>query len=125
MDTQRLLLYMALGFLSLIMFQTWQQDYNATEIITAEVGVDGVTPTAPAPADLPQAAGTATQAVAPTAVAAAAVDTPSVRVVTDVLDVSISSIGGTIESVQLLDYSVSIEKPDEPFSLASTKPSKF
>jgi len=128
METQRLLLYMALGFLSLIMYQTWQQDYNprTPEVAAPEApvaGVDGVTPAVPAPADLPQAAGTATATATPAAVSASA-SAPAVAVKTDVLDISISSIGGTIERVHLLDYSVSIED-ETPFTLASTKPNRF
>ena len=127
MDTQRLLLYMALSFLGLILYQTWQQDYHAPEIDTTTVATDGVTPLEPAPVDLPQAAGTPAQAAETAAVPAtdSAAAAPSVRVKTDVLDVSISSVGGTIESVLLLDYPVSIEKPDEPFTLGSAKPSRF
>ena len=128
MDTQRLLLYMALSFLGLILYQTWQQDYHAPEIVTTELAADGVTPAViPAPADLPQAAGTPAQTAEATAVPATAsgVSAPSVHVRTDVLDVSISSVGGTIESVLLLDYPVSIEKLDEPFTLGSNKPSRF
>jgi len=44
MDTQRLLLYMALSFLGLILYQTWQHDYNRPEVVPTEVAADGVTP---------------------------------------------------------------------------------
>ncbi len=130
MDTQRLLLYMALSFLGLILYQTWQQDYNRPEIVPTELAADGVTPATPAvaaPVDLPQAAGTPAQTAETSAVPAtdSAPSAPSVRVKTDVLDVSISSVGGTIESVLLLDYPVSIKRPDEPFTLGSNKPSRF
>ncbi len=129
MDTQRLLLYMALSFLGLILYQTWQHDYNRVEPVPTELAAEGVTTAtpAPAPADLPQAAGTPTQTAQASAVPgnASAPAAPAVRVKTDVLDVSISSVGGTIESVLLLDYPVSIKKPDEPFTLLSNKPSRF
>jgi len=45
-----------------------------------------------------------------------------VSVKTDVLDITLSSIGGTIAQVNLLDYPVSIEQPDEPFSLMNDDP---
>jgi len=116
---------MALGFLSLILYQTWQQDYNprTPTVATTETSADGVTPAVPAPADLPQAAGTVEQTATPAAVSATA-GAASVSVITDVLDISVSTIGGTIESVELLDYSVSIDD-ETPFTLASTKPSRF
>ena len=130
MDTQRLLLYMALGFLSLILYQTWQQDYNTPAVVTAESGstvtADGgatATPAIPAPADLPQAAGTPQNAQP--AVTPATANSPAVSVKTDVLDIRISTIGATIEGVELLDYPDSIEEPESTFTLGSNTPGRF
>ena len=128
METQRLLLYLAFGFLSLIIYQTWMQDYHTPAPIPRTSG------TAPggeaiAPADVPSAADLPNAPVASSAPADSAPiqiqgdpNASIVTVNTDVLDVRISTQGATIVGVQLLDYPVSIEQPDTPFLLMSDDP---
>ena len=132
METQRLLLYMALGFLSLIIYQTWMQDYHAPAQPVARVG-DAPAPgggeegASPSAADLPQAPTAEGGAAAPGEAASgeAGVDTSLVRVRTDVMDVEISTLGATIVGVELLDYPVSVERPDTPFALISDDPARY
>jgi len=142
METQRLLLYMALGFLSLIIYQTWMQDYHAPVVTTqttdspginapAASGTDTQSGVAAAPSanDLPlgpaggdTTSGTTTEAtVSPSQVATS----PAVSVTTDVMHVRIDTVGATIIGVELLDYPVSIEDTDTPFSLMSNEPGKY
>jgi len=131
METQRLLLYMALGFLSLIIYQTWMQDYATPAPVerTGEPTGEGVA--APAAADLPQAPtaaavdGDVGPAGTASAETAAGVDTPSVSVRTDLMNVRISTVGATITTVELLEYPVSIEQPDTPFALVSDDPLRY
>lgn len=131
METQRLLLYLAFGFLCLIIYQTWLQDYHTpAPIAQTSTDVPGATPTAvgslpAAPsssADLPAAV--AGSVATPTA-NEVGVEIPSVSVSTDVMDIVISSRGATIVGVELLDYPVSIEQPDIPFQLVSNDPLHF
>ena len=136
METQRLLLYMALGFLSLIIYQNWVQDYHApapiersasTSVAEAPGGVDAGS-AAPSAADLPQGPVDATSSTGADATAAPTADgssAPLVRVTTDVMDIRISTIGATISRVELLDYPVSIDDQDTPFALMSDDPAHY
>ena len=136
METQRLLLYMALGFLGLIIYQNWVQDYHTPEPV-ARVGesVPGGAPSsgqpdAPSADDLPQAPSEEGGAnVSPAApgeeVAGAGAAGSVVRVRTDVMNVAVSTVGATIAGVELLDYPVSIDQPDTPFALVSDDPAHF
>lgn len=128
METQRLLLYLAFGFLSLIIYQTWMQDYHTpAPVVQTSTDTPGAIPADATPgnssasnaADMPGAvAGPAAVPVAPTAAA----DVPVVSVSTDVVNVTISALGATITGVDLKDYPVSIEEPDTPFTLVSDDP---
>ena len=128
METQRLLLYLAFGFLSLIIYQTWVQDYHMPVATRqAPTDVPGITPaptngtaassSASNAADLPAAVAGAT-APAPTATSNVA----EVSVITDVLDIQISALGATITEVNLLDYPISVDQPDTSFMLVSDDP---
>jgi len=128
MDNQRLFLYTALGLLSFLIYLTWMQTYHppAPPAYVETVDENGVATTVPAAGgtegavsgDVPVAAGSSTAVSADIAGAE-----KLVSVKTDVLDITLSSIGGTLSKVNLLDYSVSIDQPDEPFSLMNSEPS--
>lgn len=134
METQRLLLYLALGFLSLIIYQTWMQDYHLParpaqtgQSNPAAVGAPGATEPltdaeAPSAADLPNGVpGNETQAPAITEPAAGR----TVSVSTDLLDIKLSTVGATVTEVLLKDYPISIEQPDTSFMLMSNDPAHF
>lgn len=133
METQRLLLYLAFGFLSLIIYQTWVQDYhmpvqvaqNPTNVPGAVVGQNdsaNVPVAPPSAADLPNAVpGNNVVPIAPTQDPGVA----TVSVSTDVMDISISTLGATISNVQLKDYPVSIDQPDTSFLLVSDDPAHY
>jgi len=127
MDNQRLLLYMALGFVSLLLYQTWMTDYHFPppgQTIEGEPVAGG---TNPGGADLPTASGptTGTAPAAQVVKIDKTISAPSVSVKTDVMDIEISTSGATITSVLLKDYPVSINEPDTPFVLMSNKPARF
>lgn len=134
METQRLLLYLALGFLSLIIYQTWMQDYH-TPVIPAQTGqnepvtteLPGSTKTltdaeAPSAADLPNGI-PANEAPAP--VITQQPDTKSVSVSTDLFDITVNTVGATITQVLLKNYPISIEQPDTAFMLMSDDPEHY
>jgi YidC/Oxa1 family membrane protein insertase len=129
----RVYLWAALALLLFYDYQVWMHDYAPPPSSIAGASGTTTSPTAPAPGDLgnripqgPQAApaaAPAAQAPAPTAAAAgqaavpatgesaanltaaqATARAPVVRVRTDVLDVDISTRGGTLERVDLLAY---------------------
>ena len=142
MDNQRILLWAALGFLLLQVWTSWQIDYGpkpppasttdaATPAVTCTVnpGVIDQTETAQVvPGDdlpAPVSGGSVTAAPLPgeteTAVAAA----PGIVVTTDTLRVEISSKGGDINKVSLLQYPTSLETPDDPFVLMSNANTEY
>ena len=128
MDNQRLLLYMAFGFVSLILYQTWMQDYHMPAPVASQTGTatPGAGADAPTGVDLPDsvASGNTATAAQPVSVDKT-ISAPSVSVKTDVMDVEISTNGATITSVLLNEYPVSLDEPDTPFVLMSNKPGRF
>ena len=132
MDNQRLFLYTALGLVSFLIYLTWIQTYHppTPPAVIESVGTDGqaINPVdsqvgdagaSNAAGDLPVNAGTATSTAVTPEVARSE---QFVTVKTDVLDISLSSIGGTLSKVDLIDYPVSIDQQDVPFSLINNEP---
>lgn len=119
METKKIILYMALVFVLLLIWQAWQQDYGAKP---------AATPAAPA-AEMPAAPPdrpTAPPAAAPApAMEASLKDGQRIRVSTDVLQVEISSAGGDLRRLDLLAYPVAVDKPDEPFRLFNERAEKL
>lgn len=129
MENQRLLLYLAFGFLCLILYQTWMQDYH-TPVPVAQTsttspaanGLPGQVNPATGVADLPAVvAGNSGAAASLTPV----INAPKVSVLTDVMNITINTQGATISGVELIDYPVSIKEPDSAFALVSDDPLHF
>jgi len=85
---------------------------------TASVG-GAAAPSAPATGDLPVAAGTSTSTEVSAEVASSE---QFVTVNTGLLDISLSTIGGTLSKVDLIEYPVSIDQKEVPFSLLNNDP---
>jgi YidC/Oxa1 family membrane protein insertase len=127
MDNQRLLIWGLFGFLAWITFQTWQQDYapkpaaiptpQIEQPDTPIVDEGGELPelTAPADAGLDEPL---TDNIEPGQETPSAA--PTVHVVTDVLDLEISTDGGTIQSAKIRKYPVHKDDPNTPVQLLST-----
>lgn len=129
METQRLLLYLAFGFLSLIIYQTWLQDYHAPVLTTqtstdvpGSTAVGGLPATASSSANAADLPNAVAGVVATSSSSDSSVQYPTVSVSTDIMDVTISARGATIARVDLLDYPVSLEQNDVPFQLVSDDP---
>ncbi len=129
MDTKRFILLIALGLVSTMIWQTWQQDYAPAPEQTA-------TDDSARPGDTGKAArsgGNDTEAdagvpgmpSADTESPAASRDTASpaasrgeiIRVNTDVFEAEINTRGGTLSKVRLPQYPVSVDQPDNPYTL--------
>jgi len=116
MDFQRTLLFAALAFTLLLMWQAWQEDYGPKPPAqqAADQTGDQATdmPSAPAaPSDAPEAAGPA---------APARPGLPSserIRVYTDTLYLEIDTKVGDLRRADLLEYPIDADKPDEPVTL--------
>jgi YidC/Oxa1 family membrane protein insertase len=127
MDNPRLFLWIGLALLAWMNIIQWDRDYGAQSAATTATTTSSATPATAAPAapgtaasslpTLPSATApaanapaVATQAPATAAVAAAA---PSIRVVTDVIDMDISLQGGDLLRADLLQYPRD-KKPGSP-----------
>ncbi len=134
MDNQRLLIWGLFGFLAWITYQTWLQDYTPDPVAQAAQAVNQPDLTVPGDGDdLPQLSAPAdgtidaplpTDIVAPEPMPAAST-APTVRVVTDVLDVEISLQGATLQSAFMIGYPVAKDNPDTLIQLLSTDPSNY
>ena len=133
METQKLILYVALGLVLMMLWQSWLE-YNAPDVPVGQPQVsqqaDGGTPSAPA---LPQDGSVPEAPAAPAATATPS--TPGVQtasdnvqeldtitVDTDLIKVEISTIGADIKSVRLKQYPVKVDTPDDHLQLMSQTP---
>ena len=132
MENQRLLIWAFFGLMVWMTYTTWLQQYGpqpaAVSQVASEASDDSVpgSPAIPEDADdLPVLNDTLPEAPAPApALDAAPVSAEpraaTVRVSTDVLELEISTRGGTIQSATLLNYPLAKDRPDELVQLFST-----
>ena len=126
MDNQRLLIWAFFLLMGWMTWQTWQQDYGPQPAQPAQVQQDQQVgmPAEPAPTEaLPEldASGDGVPA-APQVPGGSTAQTsaPVITVRTDVLDVQISTVGGTIQGATLLRYPVAKDRPDDLVKLLDT-----
>ncbi len=133
MESQRSLLLITLLFLGFLIWQAWQQDHAppppvATQTPQAET-VAATDAKAKDSEDLPsaaapQSAGAGSVKEAPAQTQALETGT-KIHIVTDVLDIEISTRGGDLIDVKLPTYPVSLEHKDEPFRLLHIDPPPY
>ncbi|MEW5754860.1 MAG: membrane protein insertase YidC [Pseudomonadota bacterium] len=124
MENQRLILFIALALVGVLLWQAWETRH-------APVPAPAATGAVPAPSvppgevpDMPPALsgpGAAPQAQA----AAAAEGGQRIRVITDVLEVELDSVGGDVRHARLLAYPVSLKNPQEKVLLMSDQPARL
>jgi YidC/Oxa1 family membrane protein insertase len=132
MDNPRLLLWLGLLFVLWLNVDAWMKDYarpatalQATTATTAPTApkatlgeslpaVTTAQPATPAPAAIAPEAGIAQTATAPTA--------PRVHVMTDVLDIDISTVGGELTRADLTKYPLKKNDPSTPVRLFDSSP---
>ena len=124
MDNQRLLIWAFFILLGWMTWQTWQQDYGPQPVQPIpEQGEQPIAAPATPSDSMPEldAEAAAAPAVPQTA---EGVDAPavarSITVRTDVLDVEISAVGGTLQRAKLLRYPVAKDRPDQLVQLLDT-----
>ncbi|RDH91160.1 MAG: membrane protein insertase YidC [endosymbiont of Seepiophila jonesi] len=123
MDNIRLILLFAFAFICLLLYQAWMTDYGSPQVVAPQQTGE-VVPAATESAGVPTASvapgvtASGNQAV-PATIGVTAVGGKIVRVETDLLKVEISTLGGTLQRVRLLDYQVSPETPELKFQLLS------
>lgn len=128
MDIQRLLLFVALSFVVLLLWEAWQEDYGRPDTRPS------ATTTEDAPAPQPTEGGNSDEVPTVEGAVPEASPTPQptlqpsgdrIRVVTDVLDIEIDTKGGDVREARLLEYPVSGDRPDEPFQLMEAGPNRI
>ncbi len=128
MDNLRLILFLALAMVLFMLWQAWEQDYGTAstpaQSVQSDVAVPGDQPAAPAQSGesgVPAVSANSTidDAAAPSApaVASAAPTGEIIRVETDLLQLEIDTVGGTVSTLYLRDYPVSLDTPDVKFRL--------
>ena len=122
MEIQRVILLFALAFILLLLYQRWleEQAPPPTPVSTAEQQAGQAEQTAPA-ADIPTTP-TVKLPAAPETPAAAEAETEVeggqlIFVETDLVRAQIKTLGGSITSLELLEYPVSVDQPEVPFEL--------
>ncbi|MDX1512184.1 MAG: membrane protein insertase YidC [Gammaproteobacteria bacterium] len=131
MEQVRALLVIGLAILSLLIWQAWRQDYGPKPQPAPTASTDGVeapVPAAPRSDDVPDASAVPAESERAGSEPAgddakpAAAASPVVNIRTDVYDADITLKGGSLSRVDLLQYPVATDKPDEPFRLFSATP---
>jgi len=141
MDNQRLFIWAIFAFLGWITYQTWVEQYgpNPAEPVVEQQDQLAAVPGAPTSADeLPAIsdtpADTPTDTVSANALPTVPGQTsvpveqssaPAIRVKTDVFEIEISTVGGTLQTATLTGYPVAKDRPDELITLLDTQGRTF
>ncbi len=115
MDTRRLILVMVFAFSSFMLWENWQKYNQPKPPATAAAAQD-----AGSAAPKPSAALQAGAVGAPVASAAAAPTAQAVTITTDVVKATVSSLGGDIVDLELLNYKEH-DSADKAFALLGPK----
>lgn len=127
MDNQRLFVWAALGLVLWLNYIAWQRDYAPAPVTPPAATATTTTGNKPAQT-LPELPSTSASPAAPSAAASAmpaaegaAMNAPRIRVVTDVLDMDISTLGGELLRAELTRYPKVKNQPDVPVRLFNTE----
>jgi YidC/Oxa1 family membrane protein insertase len=133
MDNFRLILIVGVAFILIMIYQAWQEDYGPKPSSVTSTPTTEITNTSKLPApdsELPDTKDLQTRSDMPevpgTQVPKLLKSDKRVYVETDVLKLEIDTKGGDIRVVDLPNYPVTRETPDEPFRLMNdTLPNLF
>jgi YidC/Oxa1 family membrane protein insertase len=135
MDNQRLLVWATFGMLLWFTYQTWMQDYGPKPLPAAPQGETVQAPDAAVPAEdqlsLPELGSVGGDEEEPGALLpgdeSAATEGPAglITVRTDVLELQISTRGGTLVRATVLDYPIHKDEPDKLVQLLSAERSNL
>ena len=109
MDFQRVILFSALAFTLMMIWNAWQEDYVRPKPVATEVGSYQDTPSAP----VAEGASQASDAPSLTTIKSG----ERISVVTDLFAIEIDTQGGDLRQADLKRYPVSSDKRDQPFRL--------
>lgn len=114
MDIRRVILYAALAFVVYSLGTSWQKDYPLQHATAVTDGNQSTNTLLPAVSD---SQSTTTDAANPIQMASESSASQKISVKTDVLSLEIDLKQGDIISANLLDYPISVEEKNKPFSL--------
>lgn len=121
METQKLILYVALGLVLMLLWQSWL-NYSQPPPIPA-TGISSSDPSNPStPVNsedsyVPSAPSNPDQPAKAQELETVESVGATVEVITDLYRVTIGTVGADIRKVELLDYPLTVENPDEPLAL--------
>lgn len=130
MEQQRLMLFVALAFIMFLMFDAWKQDHAIEVVATtpsgsieSKVGNQRQSDEIPVAESIPRAESSApSTSTVPTEQSTNLFrQGQTIHIVTDVLDVTINTVGGDVRQVKLLDYPTNMGETDNPFLLMNEK----
>ncbi len=119
MDNLRFILVVALSLVLLMLWQEWEKDYGISREELAELKRvqegeterrDTAVPVVPATPEIQQQSRPSSDNNVP----AVSEGEESIKVKTDLYQISIGKTGGGIDKVELLDYPVALETPNQP-----------
>ncbi|MSP53559.1 MAG: membrane protein insertase YidC [Gammaproteobacteria bacterium] len=129
MDYKKIILYGAILVVALILWNDWQRDFplittgtDTTVVNNTQSIIPTTTPTVGI-STVPVINHIAHQR--PTTIATAVTDAHLVQVKTDVLNVTINTLGGNIEQTQLLQYHQKLDKHSPSVELFSADPNNY
>lgn len=133
MDNQRLLFWAIFGVLAWMTYQAWMQDYAPppgsapSEVVAPATQVESGLPSiSEAELSVPENSQDTTPgevpSLQPQAPTAPAQKAPAISVSTDVLELKISTAGGTLNSATLPKYPITKDQPDVPVQLLDSNP---
>jgi len=133
MDNQRLIIWGFFAVMAYMTWQTWMQTYGPQPAPPAEIAEEANLPIQPGalnelPGDneLPAiGTGDTNPAAVATTTQATAAEGQVIRVTTDVFEIEINTLGGTLQSATILGYPVAKDTPDEKIKLLSRDQRNF
>ena len=110
MEQQRPFLYLSVFFLCFLIWTTWQQKHAPIPAVVPTTATESDTLSIPSsvPSAIPTSSATAAVSQAETVNA----EEKLISIKTDVLDISINTVGGTIVQADLPAYPISLEETD-------------
>ena len=124
MDNQRLLIWAFFLLLGWMTWQTWQTDYGPQPVQPTPEQAEQTVAVPETPSDSMPELDTAAEAAPAVPQTSEGPDAPpvaqTITVRTDVLDVEINTVGGTLKRATLLRYPVAKDRPDQLVQLLDT-----
>jgi YidC/Oxa1 family membrane protein insertase len=131
MDNIRFILVLSLLFVMMLLWQAWQQDYGTVRQALPAQSVDTKAETGNKPAteagnkpaaEVPEVGAKDIVAKAESVTAPSEEHGKRIRVETDTFRLEIDPRGAGIKKLELIDYPVAVDKPDQPLVLMDDSP---